>query len=75
MNACSCEFKGQMAAEMRRLGEGDPQGVSRWVSLLFQEEPPPCCLLTFLFYYAYCKECDAPLSGEARRVLKPLLEA
>lgn len=76
MKGCPCEFKRQMIAQMLELQKHHPNGEYNWVSLLFENasDDSLCCLLTFLFYYAYCKECTVPLSEEARTVLKPLME-
>ena len=76
MKNCPCTFKRQMIAEMLKLPEKHPDGQYNWTSLLFENTSADssCCLLTFLFYYAYCKECSVPLSEEARTVLKPLME-
>ena len=76
MKNCPCTFKKQMIAELLELSEKHPDGRYRWASLLFENTPVDshCCLLTFLFYYAYYKECAVPLNEEARAVLKPLME-
>ena len=76
MKSCPCAFKRQMIAEMLELPVKHPDDQYNWVSLIFENasSDSPCCLLTFLFYYAYCKECSIPLSEEARAVLKPLME-
>ena len=75
---CSCAFKTQMIEEMQKMREENPGKETEWVNLLFPPTKKPedsnlCCLLTYLFYYAYCKECKTPLSEEARTALDPLM--
>ena len=75
MKNCPCTFKQQMLTEMLELPVNHPDGQYNWVKLLGDSPDDSfCCLLTFLFYYAYCKECSMPLSEKARAVLKPLME-
>ena len=76
MKGCTCAFKRQMIDDMLKFQKNHPDGEYGWVSLLFENDPNDslCCLLTFLFDYAYCKECTVPLSEAARAVLKPFME-